>query len=91
MHCHIYPIFKCLGILESNTSTMATAYALFVYGYVLIMKVVGEEDVCDHMMPHLFSFPRPRVLLRPVFYHFRIRVDKVGGGAAMYIGIRNLK
>ena len=91
IHCHIYPIFKCLGILESDTSTIETAYALFVYRYVHIMKVVGEEDVCDQIMPHLFSFPHPRVLMRPVLYNFRIRLDKIGGGAAIYIGIRNLK
>ena len=36
------PICKCLGILESDTSTMATAYAAFVYVYVHIMKLVGE-------------------------------------------------
>ena len=84
-------IYKCLGILESDTSTIETAYALFVYRYVHIMKVVGEEDVCDQIMPHLFSFPHPRVLMRPFLYNFRIRLDKIGGRASIYIGIRNLK
>ena len=93
------PIFKCLGILESNTSKMETAYAAFIYVYVHITKVVGEEDVRYHMMSkllyrwnHIYSPVHALAFFcDPFFYNFCIRVGKVEGGAAIDIGKGKLK
>lgn len=93
------PICKCLGILESDTSTMATAYAAFVYIYIQITNLIREEDVRSYMLSKLlYRWSRiysPVHALAffcdPFFYDFRVRVEQVEGAAAIELGKENLK
>ena len=78
---------------------MATPYSVFIYVYVYIMKVVSEEYMHDHMLSKLiylcnciYSPVNVLVLLcNPFLYDFRIRAEKVEGGAGIELVKGNLK
>lgn len=92
------PICKCIGVLESDSSTMATTYACFVFIYVHI-STVAPLDECEPMLARL-QYRWNRIyspvhalafFCDPFYFNFRRNVTTNLGDVAIELDNGDLK
>jgi hypothetical protein len=87
------PICKCLGVLESDSSTMSTTYACFIYIFIHITNLM-EGDDCDRLLKKLLYrwnriySPVHALALYcdPFYFGFRKNVFSVYGASVIELG-----